>query len=69
MTRSLTAGRLAIAAAHTSAALAVHAPQLTDAFTAALPEAADVVGCRLRGALVQVEHAAEAPAPAAAGGA
>ena len=53
MTRSLTAGRLALTAAHTGAALAVHAPGLTDAFTAALPAAADVVGRRLRGALVR----------------
>jgi siderophore synthetase component len=53
MTRSLTSPRLAIAAAHAAAALAVHAPDLTDAFTAALPEAADVVGRRLRGALVR----------------
>ena len=53
MTRSLTAGRLAVAAAHTGAALAVHAPDLVDGFTAALPEAADTVGRRLRGALVR----------------
>jgi D-ornithine---citrate ligase len=53
MTRSLTSPRLAIAAAHTQAALAVHAPDLVDGFAAALPEAADVVGRRLRGALVR----------------
>ncbi|MFI7545414.1 IucA/IucC family protein [Actinoplanes sp. NPDC049599] len=53
MTRILTARRLAFAAAHTGAALAVHAPELTAEFTAALPEAADVVGRRLRGALVR----------------
>ncbi|HEU4348159.1 MAG TPA: hypothetical protein VFR35_10255, partial [Actinoplanes sp.] len=53
MTRSLSTGRLAVAAAHAGAALAVHAPELHDAFTAALPEAADTVGRRLRGALVR----------------
>jgi siderophore synthetase component len=53
MTRSLTAGRLAVAAAHAEAALAVHAPHLVDAYTGALPDAADVVGRRLRGALVR----------------
>jgi hypothetical protein len=53
MTRSLTTGRLAVAAAHAGAALAVHAPGLLDAFEAALPAAADVVGRRLRGALVR----------------
>ena len=53
MTRSLTAGRLAVAAAHAEAALAVHAPHLVDAYTGALPEAADIVGRRLRGALVR----------------
>jgi siderophore synthetase component len=53
MTRSLTAGRLAVAAAHAEAALAVHAPHLADGFTAALPHAADTVGRRLRGALVR----------------
>ena len=52
MTRSL-ATRLYLTAAHTGAALAVHAPQLSDRFAAALPEAADVVGRRLRGALVR----------------
>lgn len=53
MTRSLTTGRLAVAAAHAEAALAVHAPDLVDAYTGALPEAADIVGRRLRGALVR----------------
>jgi siderophore synthetase component len=53
MTRSLSTGRLAIAAAHAEAALAVHAPELTDRFLAALPEAADTVGRRLRGALTR----------------
>jgi siderophore synthetase component len=53
MTRSLSTGRLAIAAAHAEAALAVHAPALTDGFLAALPEAADTVGRRLRGALTR----------------
>jgi siderophore synthetase component len=53
MTRSLTTGGLAIAAAHAEAALAVHAPALTDGFLAALPEAADTVGRRLRGALTR----------------
>jgi siderophore synthetase component len=53
MTRSLTTGRLAVAATHAQAALAVHAPELVDAFTAALPAAADTVGRRLRGALVR----------------
>ena len=53
MTRSLYAGRLAIAAGHAEAALAVHAPELVDGFLAALPEAADTVGRRLRGALVR----------------
>jgi siderophore synthetase component len=53
MTRSLSTGRLAIAAAHAEAALAVHAPDLTDRFLAALPEAADTVGRRLRGALTR----------------
>ena len=61
MTRSLATRRLAIAAAHTGAALAVHAPQLTDRFTAALPAAADVVGRRLRGALVREGLADAAP--------
>jgi siderophore synthetase component len=53
MTRSLSTGRLAIAAAHAEAALAVHAPTLTDRFLAALPEASDTVGRRLRGALTR----------------
>ncbi|UQU61568.1 RhbF-like rhizobactin siderophore biosynthesis protein [Couchioplanes caeruleus] len=53
MTRSLTARRLALHAAHAGASLAVHAPHLHDPFMAALPEAADVVGRRLRGALVR----------------
>ncbi|MCA2214936.1 IucA/IucC family protein [Jidongwangia harbinensis] len=53
MTHSLATGRLAVAAAHTEAALAVHAPDLVDGFTAALPVAADTVGRRLRGALVR----------------
>jgi siderophore synthetase component len=53
MTRSLTAGRLAVAAMHAEAALAVHAPHLVDGFTSALPGAADTVGRRLRGALVR----------------
>jgi siderophore synthetase component len=61
MTHSLAARRLAITAAHTSAALAVHAPGLTDGFTAALPGAADVVGRRLRGALVREGLAPAAP--------
>jgi len=47
MTRSLSPERLA----HIEAALAVHAPSLLDGFLAALPEAADTVGRRLRGAL------------------
>jgi siderophore synthetase component len=49
MTRSMSPERLA----HTEAALAVHAPDLVPAFLAALPEAADTVGRRLRGALVR----------------
>jgi siderophore synthetase component len=53
MTRSLSTGRLAIAAANAEAALAVHAPELTAGFLAALPEAADTVGRRLRGALTR----------------
>lgn len=53
MIRSLSTGRLAIAAAHAEAALAVHAPELTDGFLAALPGAADTVGRRLRGALTR----------------
>ncbi|WP_199509523.1 IucA/IucC family protein [Nucisporomicrobium flavum] len=53
MTRSLTARRLALHAAHAGASLAVHAPDLHDPFMATLPEAADIVGRRLRGALVR----------------
>ncbi|GID92192.1 IucA/IucC family protein [Amorphoplanes digitatis] len=53
MTRSLATPRLAIAAEHAGAALAAHAPDLLDGFHAALPEAADTVGRRLRGALVR----------------
>jgi siderophore synthetase component len=53
MTRSLSTGRLAVAAAHAQAALAVHAPHLVDAYLDALPGAADTVGRRLRGALVR----------------
>jgi siderophore synthetase component len=53
MTRILAARRLAITASHAGAALAVHAPELADGFTAALPEAAEIVGRRLRGALVR----------------
>ncbi|MCU7722466.1 RhbF-like rhizobactin siderophore biosynthesis protein [Actinoplanes sp. KI2] len=49
MTRSLSPERLA----HIEAALAVHAPELIDGFLAALPEAADTVGRRLRGALTR----------------
>ncbi|WP_239169094.1 IucA/IucC family protein [Paractinoplanes deccanensis] len=39
--------------AHTEAALAVHAPELVAGFLSHLPEAADTVGRRLRGALVR----------------
>ena len=53
MTHTLATGRLAVTAAHTAAALAVHAPDLADGFAAALPVAADTVGRRLRGALVR----------------
>jgi siderophore synthetase component len=53
MTRSISSARLSIAAAHAEAALAVHAPHLVDAYTVALPAAADTVGRRLRGALVR----------------
>jgi siderophore synthetase component len=49
MTHTLSPERLA----HTEAALAVHAPDLVDGFLAALPEAADTVGRRLRGALTR----------------
>jgi siderophore synthetase component len=47
MTRSLNPARLA----HTEASLAVHAPELVRGFLAALPDAAETVGRRLRGAL------------------
>lgn len=57
MTRSIATGRLAIAAAHAEASLAVHAPDLVDGFLAALPGAADTVGRRLRGALVREDLA------------
>ncbi|GLY95089.1 IucA/IucC family protein [Actinoplanes sp. NBRC 103695] len=53
MTHSLTEGRLAVAAWHAEAALAVHAPELVGGFTSALPAAADIVGRKLRGALVR----------------
>ncbi|KUL30915.1 IucA/IucC family protein [Actinoplanes awajinensis] len=53
MTSSLTTGRLAAAVAHTQAALAVHAPQLVEGFLDQLPQAADTVGRRLRGALAR----------------
>jgi siderophore synthetase component len=49
MTRSLSPERLA----HVEAALAAHAPHLLGRFVAALPEAADTVGRRLRGALTR----------------
>jgi D-ornithine---citrate ligase len=49
MTRSLSPDRLA----HVEAALAAHAPELLDGFLAALPEAADTVGRKLRGALTR----------------
>src|SRR5690349_13066168 len=61
--RSVSTGRLAAAAAHTEAALAVHAPELVDGFLAGLPAAADTVGRRLRAALVR-----EGISPPAAGG-
>ncbi|BBH69646.1 iron transporter [Actinoplanes sp. OR16] len=51
--RSVSTGRLAAAAAHTEAALAVHAPGLVDGFLRSLPHAADTVGRRLRAALVR----------------
>ena len=51
--RSVPTGRLATAAAHTEAALAVHAPALAEGFLAHLPQAADTVGRRLRAALVR----------------
>jgi siderophore synthetase component len=53
MTHILAAPRLAITAGHVGASLAVHAPHLLDAYTAALPLAAETVGRRLRGALVR----------------
>ncbi|MBG0565962.1 IucA/IucC family protein [Actinoplanes aureus] len=53
--RSVSTGRLAAAAAHTEAALAVHAPHLVNGFIANLPHAADTVGRRLRAALVREE--------------
>ncbi|BCJ48152.1 iron transporter [Actinoplanes ianthinogenes] len=53
MRSSLTTGRLAAAAAHTEAALAVHAPHLVAGFLDNLPVAADTVGRRLRGALAR----------------
>ncbi|WIM92712.1 IucA/IucC family protein [Actinoplanes oblitus] len=53
MTSSLTTGRLAAAAAHTQAALAVHAPELVSGFLDHLPIAAETVGRRLRGALAR----------------
>jgi siderophore synthetase component len=61
--RSVSTGRLAAAAAHTQAALAVHAPALADGFVRNLPQAADIVGRRLRGALVR-----EGLTPAVVGG-
>jgi len=59
MTRSLSTGRLAVAAAHAQAALAVHAPHLVDGYLNALPAAADTVGRRLLGALVREELVAD----------
>ncbi|GLW30395.1 IucA/IucC family protein [Actinoplanes regularis] len=53
MTSHLTAGRLAVAVAHTEAALAVHAPHLIAGFLDNLPHAAETVGRRLRGALAR----------------
>ncbi len=44
---------LAVTSGHAQAALAVHAPDLLDAYVTALPAAADTVGRRLRGALVR----------------
>ncbi|GGQ60534.1 IucA/IucC family siderophore biosynthesis protein [Couchioplanes azureus] len=52
---------LVAGAADAGACLAVHAPHLREAFAAALPVAADVVGRRLRGALVREGLAAAAP--------
>ncbi|WP_433833387.1 IucA/IucC family protein [Actinoplanes sp. CA-015351] len=59
----MSTGRLAAAASHTEAALAVHAPELVDGFTRSLPHAADTVGRRLRAALVR-----EGLTPAVVGG-
>ncbi|MDI6105040.1 IucA/IucC family protein [Actinoplanes sp. NEAU-A12] len=53
MIRLVTTGRLAAAAAHTEAALAVHEPHLVDGFVRNLPHAADTVGRRLRAALTR----------------
>ncbi|WP_430782400.1 IucA/IucC family protein [Actinoplanes sp. G11-F43] len=53
MIHTVSTGRLAAAAAHTEAALTVHAPHLTEAFTRHLPHAADTIGRRLRAALVR----------------
>jgi siderophore synthetase component len=61
MIRIATTGRLATAAAHTEAALAVHAPHLTDPFVGNLPIAADTVGRRLRAALVREDLTPETP--------
>ena len=61
MTSSLAARRLALTSAHAAASLAVHAPQLTDAFARNLPAAADIVGRRLRGALVREGLVAAGP--------
>ena len=60
MTRILFPERLA----HTEAALAVHAPELIGGFLAALPEAADTVGRRLRGALTREGIRDMGPGPA-----
>ncbi|MFI7601794.1 IucA/IucC family protein [Actinoplanes sp. NPDC049681] len=61
MTPALTARRLAVTAADAGASLAMHAPHLLDPFTAALPVAADVVGRRLRAALVREGLTTPAP--------
>ncbi|WP_306207039.1 IucA/IucC family protein [Actinoplanes sp. RD1] len=61
MTSSVAPGRLALSAAHTGAALAVHAPQLLAGFEAALGPAADTVGRRLLGALVRERLVPPAP--------
>ena len=53
MIRLVSTGRLATAAAHTEAALAIHAPHLVDGFVRSLPHAADTVGRRLRAALTR----------------